>query len=194
MASGTSATGVDNPGESGDGDPDASMPKDPDDAEECSTGSTVESRMERLLRALMWVGDPGVARSLRSFSDAALTAQPPVVRTALQALRRKRDPAKYIGQPQYRLISPLVAEAVSEECLDAVVAALGEAADHPDRQHLDRALVEVAGRFPVSTIALMLAYVSVTDMAASDLCDEILASDDTFRVPDSIVVPGVRAG
>jgi hypothetical protein len=29
-------------------------------------------------------------------------------------------------------------------------------------------------------VALMLAYVSVTDMPAADLCDEILASDERF--------------
>jgi len=158
------------------------------------TGSTAESRMQRLLRAIAWVGDRAVSHSLRNFPDATLAAQPPVVRTALQALRRKRDPTKYIGQPQYRRISPLVAEAVSQECLDAVVAALGDDADHPDREHLDRALAEVTGHFTVSTIALMLAYVSVTDMAASDLCDEILEQEDTFALPDSIVVAGVRKG
>jgi len=145
----------------------------------------IESRMERLIENLLWVGDPDVARSLRGFSDSALKDQPQVIRTAFQALKRRRDPAAFIGRPQYRLIAPLVAEALSEECLDAVVVALGESADHPDREHLDRALASVRGQFPVSTVALMLAYVSVTDMDASDLCDELLTSDDSLKVPPS---------
>jgi len=178
---------------SGEDDPDASTPGS-SGKRAPPTGSTTESRMDRLLRAIAWVGDPAVSRSLRNFPDSTSAAQPPVVRTALQALRRKRDPTRYIAQPQYRRISPLVAEAVSEECLDAVVAALGDAADHPDREHLDRALAEVTGHFSTSIIALMLAYVAVTDMAASDLCDEILESDDTFAVPRSSTASGVRTG
>jgi len=186
-------TAEDGSEDSGQDDPDASMPVSSGKLAS-ATGSTADSRMERLLRAIAWVGDPAVSRSLRNFPDATLAAQPPVVRTALQALRRKRDPTRFIAQPQYRRISPLVAEAVSEECLDAVVAALGDAADHPDREHLDGALAKVTGHFSTSVIALMLAYVAVTDMAASDLCDEILESDDTFVVPRSSIVSGVRTG
>jgi len=85
-----------------------------------------------------------------------------------------------LQQPQYRPTTPLVAEALSEQCMDAVVAALGDAADEPDRQQVLEALEEVQDRFPASTVALMLAYVSVTDMVAADVCDEILASDERF--------------
>jgi hypothetical protein len=64
--------------------------------------------------------------------------------------------------------------------MDAVVIALGEAADQPDRHQVLEALELVQDRFSASAIALMLAYVSVTDMAAADVCDEILASDERF--------------
>jgi hypothetical protein len=100
--------------------------------------------------------------------------------SALRALRRKNDPATALRQPQYRPTAPLVAEAISEPCMDAVVNALGDAAEDPDRQQVLDALEEVQDRFPASTIALMLAYVSVTDMAAADVCAEILASDERF--------------
>ena len=143
-------------------------------------GTEEQDRMERLLRILLWVGDADVARGLRRFPVAEFGNQPVAIRTALQALRRKRDPATALTQPQYRPTVPLVAEAVSEPCTDAVVAALGEAADDPDRQQLLDALEEIGDRFPPSMVALMLAYVSVTDMAAADLCDEILVSDERF--------------
>ncbi len=152
----------------------------PGDAEADSSTSVREARLERLRRILLWVGNAEVARHLRSFPVAEFEKQPVAVRTALLALRRKRDPATALMQPQYRPTVPLVAEAVSEACMDAVVTALGEAADQPDRQQLLDALEEIGDLFPASTVALMLAYVSVTDMVAADLCDEILESDERF--------------
>ncbi|HEY7946482.1 MAG TPA: hypothetical protein VID75_02335 [Acidimicrobiales bacterium] len=143
-------------------------------------GTEERDRMERLLRILLWVGDADVARGLRSFPVAEFGKQPVAIRTALLALRRKRDPATALLQPQYRPTAPLVAEAVSESCTDAVVSALGDAADEPDRQQLLDALEQIRDQFPASMVALMLAYVSVTDMPAADLCDEILASDERF--------------
>jgi hypothetical protein len=86
----------------------------------------------------------------------------------------------------------LVAEVVSEACQEAVVSALGEAADHPDRAQLLRALEEVRDRFPESTVALTLSYVSVTDMVAADLCDEILESEEQFQVPASVAVSDIE--
>jgi len=154
----------------------------------------IEARMERLLPMLAWVGDPDVARGLRRLSVAETNQQPLAIRTALQALKRKRDPVACLVQPQYRPTIPLVAEVVAEECQEAVVDALGDAADHPDRAQLLAALGEIRDRFPVSTVALMLAYVSVTDMAAADLCDEILGSDESFDVPATVALPGVEAG
>jgi len=136
--------------------------------------------MERLQQILLWVGDAEVARGLRRLPVAEFDTQPLPIRTALRALRRKRDPATALQQPQYRPTAPLVAEAVSEPCMDAVVTALGDAADEPERHQVLKALEEIQDRFPASTIALMLAYVSVTDMAAADVCDEILASDERF--------------
>jgi hypothetical protein len=136
--------------------------------------------MERLQQILLWVGDADVARGLRGLPVAEFDSQPLAVRTALRTLRRKRDPATALQQPQYRPTAPLVAEALSESCMDAVVIALGEAADQPDRHQVLEALELVQDRFSASAIALMLAYVSVTDMAAADVCDEILASDERF--------------
>jgi len=145
-----------------------------------NTESVIAARMERLEQILLWVGDADVARGLRGLPVAEFDSQPLAVRTALRTLRRKRDPATALQQPQYRPTAPLVAEALSEPCMDAVVIALGEAADQPDHHQVLEALEEIQDRFSASAIALMLAYVSVTDMAAADVCDEILASDERF--------------
>jgi hypothetical protein len=159
-------------------------PSTTDTADEAGpSAAEIEARMERLLPMLRWVGDAHVARSLRSLTVAELNLQPVTVRTALQALKRKRDPTNYLAQSQYRFTIPLVAEVASESCQEAVVSALGEAADHPDRAQLLSALEEVRDRFPVSTVALTLSYVSVTDMPAADLCDEILTSEEQFQAP-----------
>ena len=158
-----------------------------------SSASSIEGRMERLLQMLIWVGDHDVARGLRSLSPGELSLQPLAIRTALQALRRKRDPTSYLGQPQYRPTIPLVAEAVSEACQDAAISALGDAADNPDQAQLLTAIEEIRDSFPVSTIALMLAFVSVTNMEAADLCDEILQTEEVFQVPAAFAPPGTDA-
>jgi hypothetical protein len=152
----------------------------PDDAGAQPSASDIAGRMERLQQILLWVGDADVARGLRSLPVAEFDAQPLAVRTALRSLRRKRDPATSLLQPQYRFTAPLVAEAISEPCMDAVVNALGDAAEEPDRQQVLQALEEIGDRFPASAVALMLAYVAVTDMAAADVCNGILVSDERF--------------
>ena len=149
------------------------------------SSSPIEDRLERLTSVLLWVGNPGIVQGLRRITAAELAQQSLPIRTALQALKRKHDPASFLLQPQYRPTIPLIAEAAAEDCQHAVVSALGDAADNPDRRQLDQALEEVRDRFPVSTVALMLAYVSVTDMMAADLCDEVLQSEEAFQLPAS---------
>ncbi len=161
----------------------------PGDTASTTSASVTEARLERLLQILLWVGNQDVAHALRTLAPAEVMLQPLPIRTALQILRKKRDPTNFLGQSQYRSTIPLVAEAVAEACQDAVISALGEAADHPDRAQLLTALGEIHDQFPVSTIALMLAYVAVTDMAAADVCDGILESEEIFTIPSS-VVPG----
>jgi len=154
-----------------------------------SSTATIDTRLERLPRILVWVGDPAVARTLRSISDSDVKERSAVIRTALHALRRKRNPTAFLTQPQYRAAVPLIAEAVADECQDAVISALGDAADHPDRDQLLAAIEDVGDRFPVSIVALMLAHVSVTDLPAADVSEAILESDERFTVPDSVPLP-----
>lgn len=102
------------------------------------------------------------------------------VRNAFNALRRHRDPASVLDRPQYRPALPLVAAAVSEECLAACVERLGDHADDPTREQLEEALDAIGPDFPPSTVAVMLASVADSHMPASDLCLEILTTDDRF--------------
>jgi hypothetical protein len=179
--------------ESGSAKSDDMAPSDAQDVGSEPSPSDIEARMDRLRRMLLWVGDHDVARGLRSLTVGELSLQPLAIRTALQALRRKRDPVSFLGQPQYRPTIPLVAEAVSEACQDAAISALGEAADNPDRAQLLAAIEEIKDSFPTSTIALMLAFVSVTNMEAADLCDSILKSEAVFQVPAAFAQTGTDA-
>ena len=164
---------------------------EPDASGSDTSTTTSDDRLERLLRTLVWVGNQDVARALRNLLPAEVMLQPLPIRTALQALRKKRDPVAYLTQNQYRSSIPLVAEAVSDACQDALIAALGDAADHPDRDQLLAAIGEVREDFPVSMIALVLAFVSITDMEAADLCNEILQSEEMFAIPASVVTPAL---
>jgi hypothetical protein len=156
-----------------------------------TTTTTTDDRLERLLRTLVWVGNQDVARALRNLLPAEVMLQPLPIRTALQALRKKHDPVAFLTQNQYRSTIPLVAEAVSDACQDALIAALGEAADHPDRDQLLAAIGEIREDFPVSMIALVLAFVAITDMEAADLCNEILHSEEMFEIPASVATPAL---
>ncbi|MGA8726273.1 MAG: hypothetical protein WB565_14665 [Acidimicrobiales bacterium] len=102
------------------------------------------------------------------------------VRNAFNALRRHRDPASVLDRPQYRPALPLVAAAVSEKCLAACVDRLGDHSDDPTKEQLLEALDAIGADFPPPTVAVMLASVADSHMPASDLCLEILTTDDRF--------------
>jgi hypothetical protein len=72
----------------------------------------------------------------------------------------------------------LLNSVISRRLAMNVLAILGNAAEEPSRQQVLVALEEVWGRIQASMIALMLAYVSATDMAAADVSAEILATDE----------------
>jgi hypothetical protein len=131
-----------------------------------------------------------LARVDRAELTAALGGSVPLPRAALaarnafNALRRHRDPATVLGRPQYRPALALVAAAVSEACLDACIGLLGENADDPTKEQLDEALDAIGTDFPPTTVAVMLAAVADSEMPASDLCLEILATDERFGLTE----------
>ena len=92
-----------------------------------------------------------------------------------------------LDRPQYRPALSLVGAAVSEESLAACVDRLGDHADDPTREQLLEALEGIRADFPPTIVAVMLASVADSEMPASDLCLDILATDERFGLTE--VVP-----
>jgi hypothetical protein len=105
---------------------------------------------------------------------------PKAVGNALNALRKHRDPVGVVDRPQYRAALPYLAAVIAEECLARTIEELGEHSDDPSRPQLLDALDRVRDSFSDVTIAVMLASVAASDMPASDLCFEVVATDDRF--------------
>ena len=85
-----------------------------------------------------------------------------------------------MGRAQYRAALPYAAAVMAEPCLAAVIEALGDDADDPTREQLLAAVDSVAAEFDDVAVALMLASVADGDMAASDLCFDLLDTDERF--------------
>ncbi len=141
-----------------------------------------------------------VARVERPEMKAALDAAaepgrgtPKAAVNALHALRRHRDPVGAVGRPAYRAALPWVAAAIADDCLADTIEALGEAAEDPSREQLVAALDQVRADYSDVTIAVMLATVAGAQMAASDLCFEILVVDPRFGVSASLPSEGSGA-
>jgi hypothetical protein len=109
---------------------------------------------------------------------------PVAARNAFNALRRHRDPASVLDRPQYRQALSLVAAAVSEECLAACVDQLGDHADDPTKEQLLEALDTIGADFSPAIVAVMLASVADSHMRASELCLEILTTDERFGLSE----------
>jgi hypothetical protein len=108
---------------------------------------------------------------------------PTPVANALATLRRHRDPASVIGRPQYRAALPYAVAVVSQECLEAVIDALGDDADDPTRDQLLGALAAVGDEFDDATVRVMLASVAIDEMPASGLCLALLDEDGRYALP-----------
>jgi hypothetical protein len=105
---------------------------------------------------------------------------PKAAANALNALRKHRDPASVVDKLQYRVALPYVAAVVSDACLTRTIELLGDHSDDPTREQLLTAIEAEGDEFSVATVAVMLATVADGDMASSDLCFELLATDERF--------------
>lgn len=150
--------------------------------DEMSPTITARDRAVLLAAALTRVDDA----ALRAGMDALSTRTdiPRAVVNAMAALRRRGPVASAVGRPQYRAVLPYLATAVSEDCLAQTIEALGDHADDPSKEQLLEALGSVGESHSDATIAVMLASVAVSDMAASDLCFEVVTGDDRFGLAD----------
>ncbi len=133
-----------------------------------------------LLRAAVAGTGRDVIVSALTGADVATLRTSTVARNSLQALRRHRDPAAVLARPQYRAAVPLLAAVIADPCLEACIEQLGDHAEEPTRDQLLEVLDELCTRFGVPVAAVMLASVSEGSMPASDLCFDILATDDRY--------------
>jgi hypothetical protein len=132
-----------------------------------------------LRAALARVGTEEMKTALALTADPRFQA-PKAVTNAINALRKHRDPVGAVGKAPYRAVVPYVAAAVADACLSRTIEVLGEHSDDPTSAQLLDALDQIRGTFADVTIAVMLAWVADSDMPASDLCFDIVATDGRF--------------
>jgi hypothetical protein len=143
------------------------------------SGITDRDRSTLLRAAMAKVERDGLKEALGRPSPE-LSRVPKAVANALNALRRHGDPAAVVDRPQYRAALPYLAALVSEACLARAIAVLGEHSDDPSRPQLLDAIDQLRDSYPDVTIGVMLASVAADDMAASDLCFDLAATDERF--------------
>ena len=143
-------------------------------------GPITDSAREAMVRATLSRIE---ARTLRDALQAVADPRFPVskpIANALAALRKHRDPIAVLGRAQYRAALPYAAAVLAEPCLAAVIEELGDDADDPTREQLLGAIDAVGSEYDDTVVAVMLASVADGDMAASDLCFTVLATDERF--------------
>jgi len=147
-------------------------------------GPITDGSREAMLRAALSRVDARQLReSLQAVADPRFPLAKPIV-NALAALRKHRDPVSVLGRAQYRVALPYAAAVLAEPCLAAVIEVLGDHADDPTRAQLLEAVDAVGGEYDDVTVAVMLASVADGEMAASDLCFDILDTDERFGLTD----------
>lgn len=157
------------------------------------------ARSRRLRAAVVCAPPDALRRATAAITEEVVRALPGPARPLANQLRRADDPASMLRKLPQPMIVSVLADVLSDECLDATREALGEAADDPTREQLDAALDAVLERFDVATVRIMLAEVASGEAEASDLCDAILEDDERFALPEDALAPaaaprGVRAG
>jgi len=146
-------------------------------------GVTDHDRSIMLRAAVSKVGRDELKAALASISDPRL-AVPVGVRNAANALRKVHDPIAAVGRTPYRAVVPFVAAAIADDCLARTIEELGDDSDDPTREQLLAALDRVRESFSDTTIAVMLASVADSQMPASDLCFDIVATDPRFDLTE----------
>ncbi|MGA2835297.1 MAG: hypothetical protein ABSF84_01740 [Acidimicrobiales bacterium] len=147
-------------------------------------GPITDSAREAMLQAaLSRVEARALRESLQATTDPRFPISKPIA-NALASLRKHRDPLSVLGRAQYRAALPYAAAVMAEPCLSAVIEVLGDNADDPTREQLMEALEAVGPDFDDVTLTLMLASVADGEMTASDLCFEVLDSDERFGLTD----------
>ncbi len=142
------------------------------------TTLTARDRTRLLLAALGRVDDGELREGLDRLGARSDVPRPVV--SAANAMRRSRALADALTRPPYRVVIPFLAASVADECLGKTITALGDSSDDPTREQLTEALETIRESFSEPTIAVMLASVATDEMPASELCLELLTSDERF--------------
>jgi hypothetical protein len=141
------------------------------------------ARSTMLRASVAKVGRDELKAALARTSEV-LSQMPKSVGNALNALRKHRDPPSVVDKAQYRAAMPYLAAVISDACLARTIEALGEHSDDPTRDQLLEGLEQVLESFSSVTVAVMLASVADGDMPSSDLCFDIVATDERFGLTD----------
>lgn len=151
-------------------------------------GNITESARDAMLRGAVAQVEASEVRTALTVMSEQVQQLPKAMGNALAALRRQKDPVTSALRPQYRSMLPFVAAAISDHCLARTIEVLGEHADEPTAEQLSEALVTVRDEFPDVIVAVMLASVSAGEMPASDICFDLLASDERYGLTESVEV------
>jgi hypothetical protein len=140
-------------------------------------------RLERLRVGLLAVDQAAVRRALKGLPA-------PILDSVAKAVR-VRTPVLRAGSPKVlrRLHDPLlldtVASAVTSDCIDTIRDHLGDEADDPSAEAVletVNAIVDVD--YPLAMVRLTLAMVAAGSAEASEVCNDLLDSDERFATPD----------
>ena len=156
-----------------------SAPDDGVTGEEDRPEITEEERFEVLRLAVEGTTTDEVRQGLGVISGP-VAPLPAAIINGLNALRKQKDPQQALGRPQYRPVLPFVALGIADGCLARTIETLGDHADDPTREQLVEALDVVREEFSDRVIAVMLAHVASEDMEASDLCFDLVTTDERY--------------
>ena len=140
-------------------------------------------RLERLRVCLLAVDQAAVRRALKGLPA-------PVLDSVAKAVR-VRTPVLRAGSPNVlrRLHDPLlldtVASAVSSDCIDTIRERLGDEADDPSAEAVLETVDALTDtEYPLPMVRLTLAMVAAGGAEASEVCNDLLDTDERFATPD----------
>lgn len=143
-------------------------------------------RADRLRIAVLAADPAELSQALRRMPTHLTDAIAKQVGVPAPVLRRDPAPARFLRRTEAAPVFSTVADAMVGPCLDACIELLGRAADDPTLNQLRAAVDALAEDFPPATIALMLAATAASDAPAAEACEQILADDERFALPDEV--------
>ena len=143
-----------------------------------------DDRIRRLRAAVLAAPRDDLRKATGRITEETVRALPGPARPLANQLRRSNDPAALLRRLPNPTILAVVADGMTDEVLESTRAILGDAADDPTMEQLRDAVDKVVELFDVATVRVMLAVVAVADAEASDKCDELLATDERFAIPE----------